>query len=74
MSIDYGHCEEMERLAIKAVKKWLRRFSWQAGIEDAMLRMDEEQKHANHVGNKIRELEMQYASNSLRYLLNRGFK
>ena len=58
----------------RRVKKWFRRFSWKAGIVDAIRRINEEQQWANQNKNVARDLEMQYAANSLRYLLNRGFE
>lgn len=59
---------------IRKIKKWFRRFSWRAGVQDAMARLHQEQQWANQDKNVSRDLEMQYAANSLIYLLNRGFK
>ena len=55
-------------------KHWFRRFSWRAGVGDAIACIYQEQKWANGNNNKVRDLEMQYAANSLRYLLNRGYR
>ena len=73
------YCEKV-RSAWRKIKHWFRRFSWKAGVEDAIGRIDQERLWTQEAQGKPAELrssrflEMQYASNSLMYLLNRGFK
>jgi len=62
------------------IKRWFRRFSWRAGVEDAIFRLHQEKLWTPEAQGKPTELrssrflEMQYAANSLTYLLNKGFE